>query len=111
MVIATDKEYTDETQACRKWCGMASAAAPKICRERERKGREGRKEKEKGEREEKEERGEKKERKGEESVRGRCITGAETPPWNCQKIIKDTKERKDMKGRKYSDRGQIEMKE
>ena len=34
-------------QARRKRCGMAAVAAPKICRERERKGREERKEIEK----------------------------------------------------------------
>ena len=63
-------------------------------------------------REEKEERDEKRERKGEESMRERCITG-EKHPLELSKIIKDTKERKDgrkdLKGRKYSDRGQIEM--
>ena len=35
------------SQARRKRCGMAAVAAPKICRERERKGREGTKEREK----------------------------------------------------------------
>ena len=54
-------------QARRKRCGMAVVAAPKICRERERKGREGRKEREKRRKKEK-----KKERKGEESKRERC---------------------------------------
>ena len=55
------------TQARRKRCGMAAVAAPKICRERERKGREGRKEEKRGERKEE------KKRKGEESKRERCI--------------------------------------
>ena len=54
-------------QACRKRCSMAVVAAPKICRERDRKGREGRKE-----RKEKEKREEKKERNGEESKREKC---------------------------------------
>ena len=54
-----------EIQARRKRCGMAAVAAPKICREKERKEREGRK---KG-KEEEEKREEKKERKGEESKR------------------------------------------
>ena len=49
---------------------MAAVAAPKICRERKRKGR---KERKKERREEKEKREEKKERKGEESKRERCI--------------------------------------
>ena len=54
-------------QARRKRCGMAAVAAPKICRERERKGRERRKGREK--KRKKTEREEKKERKGEESKR------------------------------------------
>ena len=56
-------------QARRKRCSMAAVAAPKICREREkRKRREERKRKEG-----KEKREEKKERKGEESEKERCI--------------------------------------
>ena len=47
-------------QARRKRCGMAAVAAPKICREREREGRERRKEREKR----RKKREEKKEREG-----------------------------------------------
>ena len=69
---------------------MAAVAAPKICRERERKGREGRKEREKrrNKREREREREEKKERKGEEIKREICITPT---PLELVKIIKDTK--------------------
>ena len=68
---------------------MAAVAAPKICRKRERKGREGRKEKEKRGEEKKERGAERKERETEESKRERCIMDVKYPPWNCQKIIKD----------------------
>ena len=54
---------------------MPAVAAPKICRDRERKGREGRKErKRRGERKERGEKG-----KREESKRERCITGVKQP--------------------------------
>ena len=73
-------------QACRKQCGMAAVAAPKICRERERKGREERKGKE-----EKEKRGEKGKKRREQERKMYYACGCKTPPHNCQKIIKDTK--------------------
>ena len=57
-------------QARRKRCGMAAVAAPKICRERERKKK--KKRREKRNRKEKEKREERKEVKGEESKRERC---------------------------------------
>ena len=106
-------------QACRKRCGMAVVAAPKICREREREGRKGKKER-------KERRGEGKERgemkKGEGSKRERCVVGVKHPlrltVKNCTrqkkrgedrgKMVKDV--RRDRNGqRKYSDGRRIEM--
>ena len=63
-------------------------AAPKICRKRARKGREGRKKR----REDKEirKRAQRKRRKRETRAGGKMYYVCETPPWNCQKIIKDT---------------------
>ena len=53
-------------QARRKRCGMAAVAAPKICRERGRKGGEGRRREEKGGNKEK-----KRRKKREEKRKGR----------------------------------------
>ena len=50
-------------------CGMAAVAAPKICREREKRRKLGRKKEKRGERKERR----KGERKGEKSKRERCI--------------------------------------
>ena len=96
---------------------MAAVAAPKICRERERKEKGGKKEK-RGERKEREE---KKERKGEESKRERCIRPIDvkhplrTDKRHKKRGRKKTKKKKsrkrgrrDRKGwRKHGDKGQI----
>ena len=59
-------------QARRKRCGMAAVAAPKICRERERKGKQERKEREK--RRKKRERRKRKERERRaRDVLGLCV--------------------------------------
>ena len=75
------------SQARRKRRGMAVGAVPNICRkssrEREKEEKGGKKER----REEKEKRGEKG-KKGRGEQRERC--NCKTPPWNCQKTIKDT---------------------
>ena len=70
---------------------MAAVVAPKICRERDRKGRKRRKEREK--RRKKRQRGEK-ERKGEESKRERCITpvGVKHPLRTVKRFLKTRKE-------------------
>ena len=99
---------------------MAAVTAPKICREREKKGRKGKKERERGEGRER--------RKGKESERESkraCVVGVNTSfelLQNCKRHgkkggrenpgkrlrVKDV--RRDKNGRrKYSDRRQIEM--
>ena len=85
---------------------MAAVAAPKICRERERKGREGRKEREK--RRKKTERRKRKEmarRAREKDVGLLRLYRCKTPPENCQKIVKDTKRGGLKKVKKQKGRG------
>ena len=68
------------TQARRKRCGMAAVAAPKICRENERKGREGRKKEKRGERKERRKRKEMVRRAREKDLGLLRLYRCKTPP-------------------------------
>ena len=92
-------------QARRKRCGMAAVAAPKFCRERERKGREGRKGKKKEGKEKREEK-KGKEGGGEESKRERCIRpmGVKHPLGTIKRLLKTRKDGGWKKLKKQEDR-------
>ena len=64
---------------------MEVVTTPKICSEREKKGKGGKKE-----RREEDNRERRKRTKRRKEQEGKMYYGCQMTPWNCQKIIKDT---------------------